>query len=110
MRKNRAAGILRRLEAGALALGILWVVSVTAGSGTASAALASLRRAMPLGVLRWELGDLWAGDRLSPAAVLALSQAPLLISARAQVSELWRLEEEAAAPAEAGETETATPV
>lgn len=93
MRKNRAPGILRRVEAAALALGVLWAAAVTAGSGSAPAALQALGRAAPLGVLRWELGDLWSGDQLSPAAVLALSQAPLLLSAREEVTALWRQEE-----------------
>ena len=48
----------RRLQAGVLAAGTLWVVTVTAGSDTAASALSAVREALPLGILRWELGDL----------------------------------------------------
>lgn len=88
-----SAALLRRLEAGAFALGILWMAAVTAGSDTAASAAAALRAALPMGALRWELGDLWDRDQLSPAAVLTISQSPLLLSARAAVSELWSAEE-----------------
>lgn len=97
------AALLRRLEAGAFALGILWTVAVTAGSETAASAAAALRASLPVGVLRWELGDLWARDQLSPAAVLTISQSPLLLSARTAVTELWsaeRAEEDPPAPGE----------
>lgn len=97
------AGLLRRLEAGALGLAVLWAAAVTAGSDTAAAALSALRESLPMGALRWEMGDLWARDQLSPAAVLAINQAPLLLSARAEVAELWRGAEEA--PPAAGEKE-----
>lgn len=98
-----SAALLRRLEAGAFALGILWMVAVTAGSETAASAAAALRASLPVGVLRWELGDLWARDQLSPAAVLTISQSPLLLSARTAVTELWsaeRAEEDPPAPGE----------
>ena len=84
----------RRLEAAALAVGTLWAASVTAGSNTASAALAALREAFPMSALRWELGDLWAGDTLSPAAAMTLGESPLLLSARTAVAELWSSERE----------------
>lgn len=99
------AGLLRRLGAGALGLAVLWAAAVTAGSDTAAAALSALRASLPLGALRWEMGDLWDRDQLSPAAVLAISQAPLLLSARAEVAELWRGAEEAPAAAEDGTEE-----
>lgn len=97
------AGLLRRLEAGILGLAVLWAAAVTAGSDTAAAALSALRASLPLGALRWEMGDLWTRDQLSPAAVLAISQAPLLLSARAEVAELWRGTEEAPSAAAAEE-------
>ena len=79
---------LRRLGAAGLAAGTLWAVVVTAGSDSASAAWAALRAASPLAALKWELGDLWADDDLSPAAVMTLGESPLLLSARAAVAEL----------------------
>ena len=97
-----SAALLRRLEAGVFALGTLWAVSVTAGSETAATAAAALRNSLPLGALRWELGDLWTQDQLSPAAVLAISESPLLLSARAEVAELWE-RPEPVPPAASGE-------
>ena len=96
--------ILRRLEAGALAAGTLWAVTVTAGSDTAASAAAALRSSTPVNVLRWELGDLWPNDTLSPAAVLTIGESPLLLSARTAVAELWS-SERAEAPAAPGEEE-----
>ena len=103
------AGLLRRLEAGVLGLAVLWAAAVTAGSDTAAAALSALREALPMGALRWEMGDLWTRDQLSPAAVLAISQAPLLLSARAEVAELWQSAETASPAAADEETEEAAP-
>ncbi len=103
------AGLLRRLEAGVLGLAVLWAAAVTAGSDTAAAALSALREALPMGALRWEMGDLWTRDLLSPAAVLAISQAPLLLSARAEVAELWQSAETAPPAAADEETEEAVP-
>ena len=80
--------IRRRLRSGTLAAATLWLAAVTAGSPTASAAAAAVRSALPLDVLRWELGDLWPQDHLSPAAAAALSESPLLLSARSAVAEL----------------------
>ena len=57
------ASLRRRLEAGALAAGTLWVVAVTAGSDTAASAASALKEALPMGILRWELGDLWTEVR-----------------------------------------------
>ena len=104
------AGLLRRLEAGILGLAVLWAAAVTAGSDTAAAALSALRASLPLGALRWEMGDLWTRDQLSPAAVLAISQAPLLLSARAEVAELWHSAEEAPPAAAEEETEERRPI
>lgn len=104
------AGLLRRLGAGILGLAVLWAAAVTAGSDTAAAALSALRASLPLGALRWEMGDLWTRDQLSPAAVLAISQAPLLLSARAEVAELWHSAEEAPPAAAEEETEEHRPI
>lgn len=104
-----SAVLLRRLEAAALALGTLWIVTVTAGSETAAGAAAALRASVPLGALRWELGDLWTRDQLSPAAALAISQAPLLLSARAEVAELWERAEPAPSAAGGEESEEGAP-
>lgn len=104
-----AVVLLRRLEAAALALGTLWVVAVTAGSETAAAAAAALRDSLPMGALRWELGDLWRRDRLSPAAALAIGESPLLLSARPAVAELWERSEPPALSAADEEAEEAAP-
>lgn len=107
-----SAVLLRRLEAGAFALGMLWVVAVTAGSETASAAAKALWESIPMGALRWELGDLWTEDQLSPAAVLAIGESPLLLAARPAVAELWEQAEirPPAAVNEEAEESVATPV
>ncbi|MCI9120049.1 MAG: stage II sporulation protein P [Oscillibacter sp.] len=90
--KKSLADVLRRIEAGLLAAGTLWIAVVTAGSDTVSAAAGALRQALPVGVLRWELGDLWQQDGLSPAAVLAIGESPLLSASREEVAALWSLE------------------
>ncbi len=102
--KQRAARILRRVEAGFLAAGTLWAAGVTAGSDTAVSALTALREALPMNVLRWELGDLWRQDGLSPAAALTIGEAPLLLAARPAVTERWALEQQQEVPEEEGET------
>lgn len=103
--KKPIAGILRRLEAGVLAAGTLWIAVVTAGSDTAAAAASALAAALPERMLRWELGDLWPEDGLSPAAALTIGESPLLTAARGDVAALWSLERQEA-PEEDGETET----
>jgi stage II sporulation protein P len=109
MKNLRAAarGAGRRGLAVLAAAGTLWAAAVTAGSDTLVSAAAALRSAAPLTVLRWELGDLWGRDTLSPAAVLALGESPLLLSARQAVSELWSREapEETAPAASSGESQ-----
>lgn len=101
--KQKKAGVLRRLEAGLLAAGTLWLAFVTAGSESADAAASALAEALPERMLCWELGDLWSGDGLSPAAALAIGESPLLLAARGDVTELWRLERQEQAE-EDGET------
>ena len=90
--KKTLAGFLRRLEAGLLAAGTLWLVSATAGSDTAAAAAGALAAALPERMLRWELGDLWPRDGLSPAAAMTIGESPLLLAARGDVVDLWSLE------------------
>ena len=102
--KKSMAGILRRLEAGLLAAGTLWIAVVTAGSDTAASAASALADAMPERLLRWELGDLWQRDSLSPAAALAIGESPLLAAARGEVAVLQALERQETAE-EDGETE-----
>ncbi len=102
--KKSIAGILRRLEAGLLAAGTLWIAVVTAGSDTAASAASALAGAMPERLLRWELGDLWQRDSLSPAAALAIGESPLLAAARGEVAALQALERQETAE-EDGETE-----
>lgn len=89
MKQKKGAGpILRRLEALALAALTLWIVTVTAGSETSAEALSSLKKSLPRQILRWELGDFWRNDDLSPPVVMALSEAPMLRAARPEVAEL----------------------
>ena len=98
----------RRLTAAVLAVGVLWAVAVTAGSATVSDAAAALWKAVPMGVLRWELGDLWARDGLSAVTVLAIGESPLLLSARPAVAELWSADREETATQEPPEEGTVT--
>ena len=108
---KRWRGPVRRLLALCLAAGTLWTAAVTCRSESWAAALSALRTqaASPLRALRWELGDLWTEDGLSPATVMTLSESPLLLSARAAVLELWS--SEAAEPTEPeGSDEEKTPV
>ena len=110
-KKPSLSDVLRRVKALALAAAVLWTVSVTAGSQTALSALSALGQAMPVQILRWELGDLRTGDGLSPAAVLVIGESPLLLSAREAVTELWSSEREERPPSP-GQTEdvASTPV
>ena len=110
MKKGWAAvrGALRRGGAVCLAALTLWAAAVTAGSGTLSEAWSALRAAAPRGVLRWELGDLWQSDQLSAAAVLAIGESPLLLSARPAVAELWSSEREEQPQAEGEDEEIVT--
>ena len=104
--RKPSAQISRRLGAALLAAATLWAVSVTAGSTDAAGAWQSLKREVPLALLRWQLGDPGQPDGLSAAAVLTLSQAPLLLSARQEISDLrQQAEEEPETPAPAPVTE-----
>lgn len=88
MKHIRSAGPLRRVGALLLAGTVLWGAAVTAGSESVSAAVDALADASPLGALRWELGDLWVHDGLSPATALALGESPLLRAARPHIATL----------------------
>ena len=106
MKQRKPARISRPLGAALLAAATLWAVSVTAGSTDAAGAWQSLKREVPLALLRWQLGDPGQPDGLSAAAVLTLSQAPLLLSARQEISDLrQQAEEEPEIPAPAPVTE-----
>lgn len=107
--KKSPARILRRLEAALLAAGTLWIAAVTAGSDTAAAAASALAAALPERMLRWELGDLWPRDGLSPAAALAIGESAQLAAVRGDVAELWTLERQEP-PEEDGETPSPTVV
>ena len=86
--KTTHTALIRRLEAILLAAGTLWTVSVTAGSDTVSCAMEALLKSSPIQAIRWELGDLRQEDSLSPATIMTLSEAPLLLAARPAVAEL----------------------
>ncbi len=104
----RLSAWLHRLGAAGLAMGTLWAAAATAGSGTAAEAAAALRASSPLNALRWELGDLWTRDTLSPAAVLTIGESPLLLSARTAVAELWSSDRAERPPETGGEEEVVT--
>lgn len=111
-RGTKSAPRPRRLGALVLAGCTLWAVWVMAGSDTLSAALGALGEAAasPVTALRWELGDLWGSDTLSPAAVLALSESPLLISAREEVAKLWSADADSSTSEETEPEKTTSPV
>ncbi|MBQ9492158.1 MAG: stage II sporulation protein P [Oscillibacter sp.] len=79
MNVTSLAGLRRRIFSALLSLGTLWTVSVTAGSENAASAARALREAASQTAMRLEFG---AYGEMSPAAVLALSETPLLYSAR----------------------------
>lgn len=104
-------GLRQRLSALLIAAATLWCVTLTATAGSlhdAAAALLLGARA-PLAVLRWELGDLWGNDGLSPAAVLTLGESALLLSAREEVAALLSAEEGGETP-ESAPPDAETPV
>ena len=103
--KARLKPFLRSAGAIATAAGVLYLTAVTAGSENFSAAWQAVSAAAPRGVLRWELGDLWVRDSLSGPTVLAIAESPLLLSARAEVAELWSSREEPAVTQPAEEEE-----
>ena len=102
---GKFSSAIRRVNAGVLAAGTLWVVCVTAGSETVSSAGSALWEAAPVELLKWELGDWGTEDELSLAAILALSESPQLMTARPAVAQLRQQEE---VPAELPEAEEET--
>ena len=107
------APLRRRLLALAAAAVTLWSVTITAGSRTFSAAAQAMRDQLvsPLTLLRWELADLWPDDGLSSAAVMALGESPLLLSARAQITALWSKEPgDDLPPSVSGSVESSAPL
>lgn len=109
MKKAAARQTLpKRAAAMGLALCTLWGVAVTAGSETLLSAVSALRTQVsaPLSALRWELGDLGVDDGLSPAAIMAIGESPLLLSARETVAQLLSTE----TPDTSAEEPSPTPV
>lgn len=103
-RKKRWTRLPRRLEALALAALTLWAISVTAGSAAPADAWSALKQEVPMALLRWQLGGSPQQDGLSAPTVLALSQAPILLSAR---EEIWQLRQQTE---ETPDAETPAPV
>ena len=95
---------LRARRLVALAAVIVWLVGVTAASHSAASAFAAItsQTDLAVGLLRAQFGaQSDARDDLPAAAVLAIWQSPLLLSARDAISELRRgdeHEDDAAAP------------
>ena len=92
--KKLPTRVSRGLGAALLSAATLWTVCVTAGSTDAAGAWQSLKQELPLALLRWQLGDPGQPDGLSTAAVLTLSQSPLLLSARQEIAGLRQQAEE----------------
>ena len=90
---SRRLSRARRLIA--LVVLVLWLVGVTAASHSAASALSAItsRADFAVNLLRAQFGSAETIDDLPPATVLALSQSPLLISARGAISDLRRGEE-----------------
>lgn len=100
---------LRRALALLLAAAAFGTVLLGAGQASAAALWSSLsqRPVLSRTLLRWELGDLFGLDGLSPATVLALGQSPLLLAGRGQVAELEGTEAEPEADVSQPETPSA---
>ena len=86
----------RQLHLPVIATAILWLVSVTATSHSATHALEALgtKKELALTLLRTQLGDYQRYDNLPTAAALAIAQSPLLLSGHDAILELRRSEEE----------------
>ncbi len=93
---QRTTPLVRRLEALVFAAAIVWGVTVTAGSASASAAGQALLDALPLQALQWTLGSV--PTTLSPAAAMTIGESPLLLSAQHDMSLLRSHEEETTPP------------
>ena len=94
MERKRFARLSQRLGALLLAGVTLWTVYATAGSVDAAGAWMAVKRELPLALLQWQLGDMGQRDGLSAPSVLMLSQAPILLSARGEISDLRQAAEE----------------
>ena len=90
MERKRFARLSQRLGALLLAGATLWTVYATAGSVDAAGAWMAVKRELPLALLQWQLGDMGQRDGLSAPSMLMLSQAPILLSARGEISDLRR--------------------
>lgn len=90
MERKMFARLSQRLGALLLAGVTLWTVYATAGSVDAAGAWMAVKRELPLALLQWQLGDMGQRDGLSAPSVLMLSQAPILLSARGEISDLRR--------------------
>ena len=96
MKKN---ALLRGGLSLALALSTLWATAAAAPARSLGEAARSLGDALPLFLLRFERGDLLSDASLSLPALLVLHTAPLLLSARDEVTAAWA-REEAPAPSD----------
>ncbi len=92
-RKPRLRGVPRIAFAAALTALTLWMVGVAATAHSLSDAAERLRQetALPLALLRYEMGGEEA-DELSLGASLALSLTPILADARSEVTQAWSSE------------------
>lgn len=92
-RKPRLRGVPRIAFAAALTALTLWTVGVAATAHSLSDAAERLRQetALPLALLRYEMGGEEA-DELSLGASLALSLTPILADARSEVTQAWSSE------------------
>ena len=92
-RKPRLRGVTRIAFAAALTALTLWTVGVAATAHSLSDAAERLRQetALPLALLRYEMGGEEAAE-LSLGASLALSLTPILADARSEVTQAWSSE------------------
>lgn len=99
MKRKKRHG-MRRLSALTLAITVLWVVFVTAGSSTLGAALDALNTQGQAGValLRTQLALPKEEDPLNPAVSLVISQSPLLLTYRDAILSLQQEEENGEKP------------
>lgn len=93
---RRRPYLTRRLYALVLAALTLWLVSVTAASGSLHSALTVLSRQTDLAItlLRSQLGGAQMSDDLPAMVAFAVSQSPLLLAGHSAVLDLRRSEEQ----------------
>lgn len=93
MQKRNYGAWLRRGIGLLLAIAVLWTVSAAASAKSARAALNALQREkIPLWLIQVERGIALSDDGLSFSAALALSQQPVLLSARQEITSAWSSE------------------